>query len=183
MSVNSSESWMELRRKYYLVQVYATVANSWIKFMIVPTIFGLSSVIIILIYITLRHTDIPILIYIGVACTGFSLLILLFWFALETISCIQSAEAIVATLNTKDQPYFLELPPMEWRYLTKYGKATRQLVFDIGDFTDYSIAVPITIWDEILNQLIFILTLWVGSMNCSIQSFFWITIDQKASFS
>ena len=157
--MDTADSWMKLRRKYYLLQVYLCLINSWIKFMIVPTLISICSSIVIALYISLRHSDIAILIYLAFVCLGVSLLILLFWFSFEFIALIRSTEAIVATLNSRDQAYFVQLSPDEQRFLTKCGKATRQAVIEIGDFVEYSIDCPIGFWDEILNQLIFLLTL------------------------
>ena len=156
--MNTADSWMKLRRKYYLLQIYFCLCNSWVKFMIVPAILAICSSIVIALYISLRHTEIAILIYLAFVGVGVTLFILLFWFSFEVIAVIRSTEAIVATLNTRDQAYFLQLSPMEQRYLTKFGKTTRQAVFEIGDFVEYSIDCPIGYWDEILNQLIFLLT-------------------------
>ena len=113
MRVSTAELWLELRRKYYLFQVYVCLANSWVKFMIVPAIFSVSSSIIVAFYVSIRHTEIPILIYLRFASVGVSLFVILFWFGLEVIKLIQSTEAIVETLNSKDPPYFMELAPTQ----------------------------------------------------------------------
>lgn len=158
MRVSSAESWMALRRKYFQLQVYASNFNSWVKFMIVPSIFSISSTIVVAIYATVKLTDVPILIHMGFAWIGFSFLIFLFWFGFELLVFIQSSEAIVATLASKDQ-YLLELERDERLYLIKFAKATRELGFNIGEFTNYSIDVLIAIWEELLNQILFLFSL------------------------
>ena len=40
----------------------------------------------------------------------------------------------------------------------KRGKATRPLNYRIGEFMEFSLDVPMGIWDEILNQLVFLLS-------------------------
>ena len=126
--------------------------------MIVPGIFSTSSSIIIAIFVTVRYTEIPILIYKGAALIWFSFVIISIWFEFEVLTVIRSLEDIVQMLNNIDQPYFLQLPIKLRLYLSKSGKATRPAIFNIGDFTYYSIGVVKSMWDEIINQLIFLLT-------------------------
>ena len=88
-----------------------------------------------------KHTEIAIVIYMGVAFVGVSLTVLLAWFAFMLTGAIQSTEAVVATLNSKCQTYFVNLPQVERRYLRKCGKATRPAIFDVGVFVQFSIDV------------------------------------------
>ena len=163
MRVSSARSWVELRRRYYPLQVYSCALNSWVKFMIVPTMSSIASTIIVTIFVTLKYRELPILIHLGFAWIGFSFSVLAFWFALETLSNIQSSEAIVEMLSRRHEQYFMDLSRTDRLYLIKWATATRQLVFQVGDFTDYSIGVMTAFWEEIINQLLFLLTFQIFS--------------------
>ena len=44
------------------------------------------------------------------------------------------------------------------KYIVRKGKATRAMNFRLGDFMEFSIDVPIGVWEEILNQVFFLLS-------------------------
>ena len=149
---------MELWRRYMPLKIFNAASRNWVKFMINPTIFSTSSSIIVCFYVTLRHTEIPTYIYVGFPYVGVSLLALIFWLSYEVTMLIRSTDAIVGTLTSTEDDYFRELPKQQKQFLVKLGKSTRSFSYPMGDFMDFSLDVPAGIWDEIINQLVFLLT-------------------------
>ena len=104
MNVRSIDDRLNLRHQYLKLQVHAAVANNWVVFMIVPTIVSVASGIIVCLYVTLRHTELPIYSYIIYQYVGANIFGLLFWLAYEVIVVIRASEAIVSTLSsTREQ--------------------------------------------------------------------------------
>ena len=159
MNVRSIDDRLNLRHQYVKLQVHVTITNNWLMFMIVPTIVSVASGIIVCFYITIRHTELPIYSYAIYTYTGVNLSGLLFWRAYELIMTIRASEAIVSTLSSTTEQYYQESPAKQKLYIRKLIRPTRAIFFRIGIFMDFSLDVPVGIWDEILNQLLFLLTL------------------------
>ena len=85
---------LELGHQYVRLQVHVAIANDWIMFMIVPTIVSVASSIIICLYITIRHTELPIYLYILFPYVGANLFCLLFYLAYEVMMMIRASEAV-----------------------------------------------------------------------------------------
>ena len=51
------------------------------------------------------------------------------------------------------------MPLMERMAALKRAKALRHTYGNVGIVAEYSIDVPVGVWDEILNQILFLLTL------------------------
>ena len=152
------EDRLLLWRQYQSLQVYNAIAIDWIKLMVVPTIFSLSIAIIACLFISIRHAELPILTYLMFPYTGVSLLILLFWICFEVIKIIRASEEIIVKLGTRECGTGNTMTKLEMLYIQKKSKATRALGYRMGNFGYFSLDVPVGTWDEILNQLFFLLT-------------------------
>ena len=159
MNVRSIDDRLNLRHQYLKLQVHTAIGNNWVMFMIVPTIVSVASSIIVCLYATLRHTELPIYMYIFFPYVGANLFGLLFWLAYEVIMIIRASEAIMGTLSSTEEQYYQESPVQQKLYIRKLARSTRPIFFRIGIFMDFSFDVPVGIWDEIVNQLVFLLTL------------------------
>ena len=150
---------LELGHQYVRLQVHVAIANDWIMFMIVPTIFSVSTSIIICLYITIRHPELPIYLYILFPYVAANLFSLLFYLAYELMMMIRASEAVLDTLSSTEGQYYQAASIQQRLYIRKLAKSTRPLSFRMGIFMNFSLDVPVGIWDEILNQLLFLLTL------------------------
>ena len=144
--------------KYQCLQVYNAVAMNWVKLMIVPSIFNVSSAIIFCLYISIRHTDLPILTYLLFPYLATIILILMFWLGLELVRIIRASETIVETLGALGTRNGNGLTMQQRLYIRKKAKATRPLGYRVGEFVDVSLDLPVGVWEEIINQLAFLLT-------------------------
>ena len=77
---------------------------------------------------------------------------------------MRASEGSLGFLRSKEKQYLLGLPVEERRVRYKTAMALRPALFNVGDFADYHdsrglMELPITVWDEMLNQLLFLLTL------------------------
>ena len=160
MPVNTAQQWIELRHMYVILQLFFGLGNRWIRFMIVPSIAGTCSAIIISLFITIRHHELPILLYLGFPYIAGSMLGCVYGLGFEVLNLIRETECIIEVLVASSRRNFDRLALPEQRLeLKKIAKALRPAVFDVGYFTNYSINVPVGMGDEILNQLLFLLTL------------------------
>ena len=152
------EDRLFLWRQYQSLQVYNAIVINWVKLMVVPTIFCLSIAIIACLFTSIRHTELPILTYLMFPYTAVSVLILLFWVCFEAIKIIRASEAILGTLGALECGTGNRMTKQEMLYIRKKSKATRTLGYRLGNFGDFSLDVPVGTWEEIVNQLFFLLT-------------------------
>ena len=159
---STEEDRLQLWHKYLKLQVFNELCRTWAKLMIVPTISSATSTIIICLYVTIRHEELPIGLVPFFFYVGMTLFGIVFWIAYQVILVIRASEAIIGVLTTVDKegdnPGWMGVPLPPKKYIMKRGKATRPLGYRIGEFIEFSLDVPIGIWDEIVNQLLFLLS-------------------------
>ena len=131
--------------------------------MLVPTIISTTSTIIICFYVTIRPDNVPFWLVVVVFYIGITLFGIVFWACYQTILVIRGSEDIIRALTSLEIGDWKEgrlgVTPMRLKkYIVTRGKATRPVNYRIGEFNDFTLDVPIGIWDEILNQLLFLLT-------------------------
>ena len=152
------EDRLFLFRQYLNLQVFNAIAINWVKHMIVPTIFSVSGGIVLCLYVSIRHTELPTLTYLLFPYVALSMSVLIFWICFEVVKVIHASEVIVETLGTVKPQDRSRMTEKERLYIRKRARATRVLYFQMGEFMDFSLDVPVGIWDEIINQLLFLLT-------------------------
>ena len=159
--VDSLESRLRLWQKYVELQVFNELSRTWVKLMLVPTIASVTTTIIVCFYVTIRHEDLPAILIANVAYVGVALLGILFWIFQQMIGVMRISEAVIAALTTITPNGSDNGRNPGWElkhYIVRRGKATRKLHFRVGEFTEASLDVSVGIWDEILNQLLFLLS-------------------------
>ena len=155
------EDRFRLWHNYLRLQIFTEICSMWIKLMVVPTIFSVTSTIITCLYVTIRNEGLPewlvlLFFYVGITLFGN-----VFWIAYQAILVIRASEATIGVLTSiqyENSGHHNHVPLVIRKYIVKRGKATKPLSFRIGEFTEFSLDVPMSIWDEILNQLLFLLS-------------------------
>ena len=148
-----------LEKLYISMEVYNSVFSKWYKFMVVPTLFAISCGMIISFYVTLRHTELPILLYVCFPYAGLTILVMLFWICYDATVVIQASEKLLSQLRSDGSPYLAGLTREEKMRILLRSRAMRPLAFPVGNFTNFSLAIPENVWDEALNQIFFLLSL------------------------
>ena len=152
------ESRAKLERLYICSELYNRTCGVWVKFMMPPTIFSVSLAIIVTTFVSLRYTELPFIFYIFFPNTAFTLLLIIFWLSYDEVLITRDSEDILGQLWSYEAPYLRSMPKSRRAKIMKRAKAMRVLEFPIGEFADFSLSFPITVWDEILNQVLFLLT-------------------------
>ena len=83
---------------------------------------------------------------------------LIFWHSYDMLQVVQASEDVLGELSQHQATYFNGMARAQRLELMKRSKAMRPLVFYIGN-SEFSIGLPINTWDEILNQVLFLLSL------------------------
>ena len=135
----------------------------WVKLMLAPTLASVTGAIIVSFYVTIRHEDVPSVLIPAIVYTEVALLGIVFWMCDQMLSVKTTSEAVIAVLTSiTAEQVGRENLNSNGRDLKKYimrrAKATRAMNFRVGDFMELSLDVPIGVWDEILNQVLLLLS-------------------------
>ena len=154
------KSRLRLWQKYVELQVFNELSRTWAKLMLIPTIVSVTCTIIICFYATIRHEDLPAVLIPAFVYVGAVLLGIVFWIAKQALSAIRTSEAVIANLTSvkTDQAGNENIGQELKNFIVRRGNATRKLFYMVGNFMEVSSDVPICMWDEILNQVLFLLS-------------------------
>ena len=131
--------------------------------MSVPSMISGTATIIICFYVTIRPGNVPTWLVLVIFYVGITLFGIAFWVCFQLILLIRGSEDIIRALNSLDTGDWRKgrvgVSPLALKkYILVRGRAIRPLNYRLGEFTDFTLDVPIGVWDEILNQLFFLLT-------------------------
>ena len=157
--VKSGEARLDLWRKLLCIRIYCSLLNEWLSLFLVPTALTLRTAIAFCFYVVLRREGIPGW---AAAITGYAGLMMggmFLWHCYEALSGIRLTDDVAQTLMSTKEKYFQRLMPDQQLYLVKLGKAWRGVRIDFGPFMEFSVEVPLTVLDEVLGQLLFLLSL------------------------
>ena len=154
------ESRAVLERLYNYLQHHHRVVQNWIKLMVPAAILGASLGVIVTTFVSIRYTELPLIFYVFFPYTAFNLMFAIFWVCYDVVHIIvRASEDVMGTLLSQDAKYLRHMPRAGRLEVLKRARAMRVLEFPIGEFTDFSLTLPVNIWDEILNQVFFLLSL------------------------
>ena len=150
----------EVLRRYVQYQVYnGGVTNNFLIDVFAPAIFSISCGIIISLFIIIRQTDLPIYVYAPFPFITVSMIGVVFNTGYEAAMAVRAADSVLDSLRSP--PLFLVPDPqgrLRRMTLMRRAKACRPISFPVGIFSDWNMDVLNSMWDEILNQLLFLLS-------------------------
>ena len=85
-------------------------------------------------------------------------MLVVFWLCYDIVLLTRDSECMKAQLWSHEAPYARLTPKSEMTCAMKRAKALRVIEIPVGNFSDFSINLPIAIWDEIVNQVLFLLS-------------------------
>ena len=126
--------------------------------MLPPTIFGVSEGVIVTTFVTIRYTELPLILYMIYPSIALDRMFVIFWMCYEAVLLVRASEEIVGQLASHDAKFLRPLPRALRMEVLKVAKAMKPIEIPLGHFAKFSISLPIAIWDEILNQVLFLLS-------------------------
>ena len=136
------------------------IVTMWLKPAIVPLFFCIGSGVVFLLYLVLRSDDtLPKANAFIMGYTAFVILVALFFVSYDVVSVIQGSEDIVKNLQSRQHEYYNLIGPDMKTELLKTARALKPLEIPVGNFATFGFGVTEVIYEEILNQLLFLLTL------------------------
>ena len=145
-----------MERLYVYLQIYHRAHCAWWNWTLPGTLFSLSSTVILAMYIGLRHTELQWYLYWVFWFAGVGVLVQIFGIGHNVMFAKDDSVETVGKLQSPACTALQALSLEERRKILKRSKAISDLQFGIANF---SWAVPLGAWNEILNQLLFLLSL------------------------
>ena len=151
-----------VERAYLYLQIYHRLHCVWWNW-ILPggATFSLSATVVLAMYVGLRHTELPWYLYWIFWLAGAGLLLQIFGQGHDIVFAKEDSEEVVEKLQSPASASadLRSVSDLERKIIHKRSKALTPLQFGIASFTNFSWGVTLGAWDEILNQLFFLLSL------------------------
>ena len=154
---------LDQRRKvefmYVVLEVHLKILRHWIAIVLFPTLVNAGGGVVICLYIPIRHPEVPLLLNICFLVVAAILLAVIFGTSYDAVLVIRGVEDLLGKLKTFDAGGREDgISDLQRSRLLKRAKACRPMEVPIGTFGEFSLDVPVIMWDEILNQLLFLLS-------------------------
>ena len=157
-AITDMESRAVAERLYNYIQLQNRVVHNWMKFMLPPQLAAGSTFIIVATFISIRYTELPLIVYAAYPSTAFNIMVIIFWLCYDTVLLVRASEDIMSQLISHDAEYLKQMPRAMRIQALKRARAMKALEFPVGEFAEFSLDLPVTLWDEILNQVLFLLS-------------------------
>ena len=147
-----------VEKLYICQELFNNICHPWFKFILPLEVFSLSSGVIITAFISIRYTQLPIYYHFFFANTAISLIVIMFWSCYDFLQITRDSEDVKGQLLSFEAPHLREMSKAERTRVVKRAKAMRAIETPVGIFADFSISLPLALWDEIVNQVLFLLS-------------------------
>ena len=91
--------------------------------------------------------------------TAFVILVAVFFVSYDIVSVIQGSEDIVKNLQSPQHGYYKMAGPEVKNGLLQAARALKPLEIPVGNFATFGFGVTQVMYEEVLNELLFLLTL------------------------
>ena len=153
-------SWEKVERMYICWELYEKMARPWIVTHVTCIIMGISCSATCFIFVAIKYTNLLTLLYSLEAVIGPGFIFLLALALNDAVTASKLSESVLADqLTYYRAPGLRNMELKSRRELTKCFKALRPISIPVGSFTDITYSVMLAICEEILNQLVFLLTM------------------------
>ena len=159
IKIHEKEGWMEVERMYRCMKIYNIIYMKWLKFVIAPAVFSACVTIAVTLYITCRPTAMPLIIYFAFPLSAATVLFVIFRICYDAVVTKRAGDGVLGNLQSRTAGYFSRLTQVEKREMRRRAKALHPVYIGIGEFSEITLEVSMSMWDEILNQLLFLLSL------------------------
>ena len=132
---------------------------NWLYYVLGPGITGIGSGIVLLLYLSAKPEGIPPFIHYFVPLIAFATILILSWLWYDVVMLKRESEETMEKLQSKMHKFLWHLKPAERKYLFRSARALRPASVTIGQFSDMTYEGLVGVWEEILNQFLFLLSL------------------------
>ena len=81
------------------------------------------------------------------------------WLCYDAVVAKRSADETMEKLQSRTAPYLQRLTPADKLFVMRRARALQPVYIAMGEYAEITLDVPVNIWDEVINQLLFLLSL------------------------
>ena len=159
MSFTDLDGWRKVEKMYTCMRLCNVLFMNWVYYVLGPIIMGIGSGIVLLFYISVRPSGLPPFIYYWIPFIAFGTFLVLSWLWYDVVTMKREGEDMVEILQSRSHRFLRELEPHQRQFVYRKGRALRPPYLTIGQFSDMTLEGLVGVWDEILNQFLFLLSL------------------------
>ena len=150
---------MKVEMLYRCLKLYNVIFMNWLKYWIAQTIFTLCVCIVVVLYVTCRPSGLPFLIYCVFPVAGALAWLTLFWICYDAVIAKRTCDEALGSLQSRTGTFFGTLGATEKREMMRRASALQPVYIGLGQFAEMTLEVFLSMSDEILSQLLFLLSL------------------------
>ena len=144
---------------YVTLEVQTKIYHPWVFILLFPLLVNFGLAVIICLYIPLGRPEVPAWLSFCFLFVAAVILGVIFWAAYDIVSLSRGSEEVLGKLKTFNEGWRENgITDLQRIRFLKRAKACRPIEVPIGGFGEMSLDVPVIMWDEILNQLLFLLS-------------------------
>ena len=151
--------WKRVYRLRRIMQVYNVILVDLTSSIVLMGVVGGVCGIIVVFYVTIRPSGLPWFIYIWFPVVGALTMVLIAWISYDGVVVKATVENVDGNLHSGlDSWRFRALQARRRTVYTRMLKSLRPASLRLGPFGELTLDVPVNAWDEIMNQLLFLLS-------------------------
>ena len=157
--MSRTEERREVECLYVTLEVQMKIYLYWAFVIMFPFLFNMGVGAIICLYIPLGLPESPAWLSFCFLFLAAVILGVVFWMAYDMVLVARASEEVLRRIKSFNEHWRENgISDLQRLGLLKRAKAMRPIGVPIGEFGEMSLDVPVIMWDEILNQLLFLLS-------------------------
>ena len=153
------ESHVRQLELYNRLRISVKIVVTWLQSALLPYLFCVGSSVVFMVYLVLRNQSLPRVVGLIMTYTAVVILVSIFIVSLDVMAIIQASEGVVQNLLSPQHGYYRDADPIVKAGLLKAARALRPIELPIGHFAKFDLGVTQVMYEEMLNQLLFLLAL------------------------
>ena len=159
IDLTDRDGWCRVEHLYRCMRLYNNMYSNWMRYLLAPVIFFWGAAVTITLYVTFRPLGLPLLMHGCFPVLAFVSILIVTWLFYDGVVAKRAADEVLANLQSKTAGYYQRLEPASKKELARRGRALQPVYLGIGQFSEITLEVAMNIWDEVINQLLFCLSL------------------------
>ena len=144
---------------YVSMRLCNVLFMNWLYYFLGPIIAGICSGVVLLLYICVRQSGLPPALHYCMPFLAVGTIMALSWLWYDGVTMKREADEVKASLQSRSHNFLWKLEPGERQHLFHKARALKPLYLTIGQFSNITLEGLVGVWDEVVNQLMFLLSL------------------------
>ena len=148
-----------VEKLYVALVMYRNLAAAFLRIIMGPLVFPGSAGIVIAAFVTVKHSEMPIYVYVFFPVAAAAGAIIHFLNILGGMCVVRICNAVLRKLLTADHGCLTRLPGKDREFYMKKARSLRPVSLPLGDFAKFSVNSMWNLAKEIVNQVLLLLSL------------------------